>query len=282
MLISSTSRFVRLAAVLFVFAAVLPLAACGGGAAVASSAQEAHARGMEAFQRGRHARAVEHFRQALDFGRTSEVAADAQLYLARALAADGQHLEATAEFARFIGFYRTDPRLQDAAFERIQSYAALSPAYELDQTPTHDALRYITEFIRQNPGTERAAEAATLAGTLREKLARKQFEAARLYERRELYEAAMMAYAAVTADYPTSPLADDAALGQVRAALRYAEGSVAARQPERFREALRLYDQMVTLYPSSELLRDAEVLYDRAWQGLRATGADVPERAAGR
>ncbi len=273
---------VRLAAALFLFAAVGPLAACGGSTAVASSAQEAHARGMEAFGRGRHERAIEHFRQALDFGRTSDIAADAQLYLARAYAADGQHLLATSEYARFIGFYRTDPRLQDAAFERIQSYAALSPAYELDQTPTHDALRYITEFVRQNPGTERAAEAAALAETLREKLARKQFESARLYERRELYEAAMMAYATVTADYPTSPLADDAALGGVRASLRYAEGSVAARQPERYRETLRLYDQMVTLYPSSELLRDAESLYDRAWQGLRATGADVPERAAGR
>lgn len=267
---------VRLAALALALAVPVLGAGCGGGAAVASSGQEAYERGMEAFERRRFARAIELFRQSLDFGRTGDTADDAQLYLARAYAGDRQYLLATSEYARFIGFYRTDPRLEDAQYERIQAYAALSPSFELDQTPTYEAIRYIGEFLRQYPDSERTADAATLLAELREKLARKQYEAARLYERRELYEAAVMAYGAVLADYPTSAFADDAAVGQLRAAVLYAEGSIAARQPDRFREALRLYERVVTLYPGSPFLREAEGHYDRAYRGLRATGADVP------
>lgn len=258
-------------------ALVLPLATgCGGGAVVASSGQDAYERGMEAFNRRKWSRAIELFKQSLDFGRTSDTADDAQLYLARAYAADRQYLLATNEYARFLGFYRTDPRLEEASFERIESFAAQSPSFELDQTPTHEAIRYIGEFLRQYPTSTRTDGANTLLSELREKLAHKQHEAARLYESRELYEAAMMAYSTVLADYPTSAYADDAAVGRLRAAVRYAEGSIAARQPERFREALRLYEQVVTLYPGSPLLREAEAHYDRAYRGLRATGAEMP------
>lgn len=270
----------RAAAYAAVLAVPMLAAGCGSSGAVATSGEDAYARGLESFERRRYARAIELFRQALDFGRTSDIADDAQLYLARAYAGDRQYLLAATEYSRFIGFYRTDPRLEDASYERIQAYADLSPSYELDPTPTIEAIRYIGEFLRQYPASERTAEATALLTTLREKLARKQYEAARLYERRELYEAAGMAYAAVLTDYPTSAYADDAAVGQLRAAVAYAEGSIAARQPERFREALRLYDQVVTLYPATPLLREAEAAYDRAYRGLRATGADVPAEAA--
>lgn len=262
-----------LSVLLFVIAGAAAGAGCGSSAAVASSGEEAYQRGMEAFERRRWLRAIELFRQSLDFGRTTDTADDAQLYLARAYAADGQHLLATAEYARFIGFYRNDPRLEDAAYERIQSYVALSPTYELDQTPTYEALRYIGEFVRQYPQSERVAEANALVASLREKLALKQYETARLYERREMYEAATMSYATVVTDFPTSPYAAPSALGQLRTAVLYAEGSIPSRRAERFQSAIRLYEQIVTLYAASPLLREAEALYDRAYRGHQAATA---------
>lgn len=265
---------------LLVLAAAL-LVGCGGGPVTFGSAQEAYDRGSEEYERGRYDRSIEYLRAALDFGRTGELADDAQLLLARAYAKDRQYLLAGTEYTRFIEFYRTDPRVERAAFERIEAYAAMSPRFELDQTDTRQALTYIALFEEQYPQSEFAEEAAALADGLREKLARKQFESGRLYERRELYEAAVIAYRDVLADYPTSAYADDALLGALRAQILFAENSVRSRQGDRFREALDIYDQLGTLFPQSPAMPEAQELQARASQGLRNAGGD-DQTASGR
>ena len=255
--------------------ALLIVSGCGSGPATFSSAQEAYDRGAEEFERGRYDRAIEYLRTALDFGRTSELADDAQLMLARAYAGDRQYLLAGNEFTRFIEFYRTDPRVEQAAYERIQAYAALSPRYELDQTDTRQALNYIRLYLQQYPESPNAVAAAELAEELREKLARKMYEAGRLYERREMYEAAVLTYRDVLAEYPASEYGDDALLGALRAQVAFADNSVADRQAERYDEAVQLYQQLVSIFPQSPLLPEAEALYDEAYRGYRGAGGEA-------
>ena len=250
------------------------LAGCGSGPPTFGSAQEAYTRGVEAFEAGKYGQAIEFLRTTLDFGRTSEIADDAQFMLAQAYAGDRQYLLAGTEFTRFIEFYRADPRIEQAAFERIQAYVALSPRYELDQTDTRQALTYITLFLQQYPEGEYAVAASALADGLREKLARKQFEGGQLYERRELYDAAAVFYLKVLDEYPTSAYADDALLGALRAQVAYAAGSVRERQQERYREATRIYDQLVSLFPQSDTLGEAQDLYDEAYDGWIAAGGE--------
>ncbi|HIG75725.1 MAG TPA: outer membrane protein assembly factor BamD [Bacteroidetes bacterium] len=262
------------------FAPVLPLAAvsavavgCGSAAVAPNSAQEAYDRGVEAFDRGRYVRAIEHFRTALDFGRTSPLAADAQFYLARAYAEDGQYLLAGNEFTRFIEFYRSDARLQQAAYERILAYAALSPDHELDQTDTERAIDYIRLYLSQYPESDNADAARALLDELREKLALKRYDNGRLYERRELFEAAMVYYESVLQEYPTSEWADDALIGSLRAQIAFARASVRDRQTERYAEALAKYDRFITLFPNSPHVREAEGLYEQAFQAHRSLTA---------
>lgn len=253
------------------------MAACGGSSNTVSSGREAFDRGVETFERGKHARAAEHFRTALDFGRTSDFADDAQLYLARSYAESRQYLLAGNEFTRFIEFYRTDPRIEEAAFERIQAYAALSPNYTLDQTDTRRAIQYIEQFQREYPESEKAVEAAELRAELRARLARKKYETARLYARRDYYEAAVIAFQSVLEEYPESEYGDDALLGALENQILFADNSVASRQKERYDEAIRIYNQLVSIFPSSPVLPEAEVLYDRAYRGQQSVtlaGAD--------
>lgn len=260
--------------------ALVFVAGCGAGPETFNSAQAAYDRGIEAYERERYDRAIEYFRAALDFGRTSELADDAQLYLARSYAGDRQYLLAGNEFTRFIEFYRGDPRIEQAAYERIQAYAALSPRYELDQTDTRQAIAYVQLYLQQYPESPNAEAAAALGDELREKLARKLFETGRLYERRELFEAAVLTYRDVLAQYPTSAYADDALAAAVGAQTLYAENSVRAQQAERYQEALRIYDQLRTLFPQSPVLAEAQTAYDRAYQGWRAAGGGA-ETASG-
>ncbi|MEM1116433.1 MAG: outer membrane protein assembly factor BamD [Bacteroidota bacterium] len=256
------------------FALAVLLAGCGGGLQTFSSAQEAYDEGVAEFENGKCGRAIEYLRTALDFGRTSALADDAQLTLARAYACDRQYLLAGTEFTRFIEFYRADPRIEQAAFERIQAYAELSPRYELDQTDTRQALGYISLYLQQYPESPNTEAASALAAELNEKLARKKFEAGRLYERREIWEAAVLTYRDVLAEYPTSAYADDALLGAIRSQIAYAGNSIPARQAERYTEALDIYQQLITLFPQSPLLGEAEDLYDAAFRGARAAGTE--------
>ncbi len=255
--------------------AFVVLAGCSGGPETFSSAQAAYDRGVEAFERERYDRAIEYLRAALDFGRTSELADDAQLYLARAYAGDRQYLLAGNEFTRFIEFYRGDPRIEQAAFERIEAYAALSPRYELDQTDTRQAIAYVQLYLQQYPQSPNAEAAALIASTLREKLARKLYETGRLYERRELYEAATLTYRDVLAEYPTSDYVDDALASAVRSQTLYAEGSIPSLQNARYQEAVQIYDQLLTLFPDSPVLTEAQADYERAYQGWLATGGEA-------
>ncbi|GAB5534022.1 MAG: outer membrane protein assembly factor BamD [Rubricoccaceae bacterium] len=259
--------FRRLAAVTCL---TVSLAACGGSSNTVSSGQEAYDRGVDAFERGKHARAVDHFRTALDFGRTSEFADDAQLYLARSYAGSRQYLLAGNEFTRFVEFYRTDPRVEEAAFERIQAYAALSPNYDLDQTDTRRAIQYIEQFQREYPQSEHALGAAELRAELRARLARKQFETGRLYARREYYEAAVIALKSVLEEYPESEYADDALMAALENQVLFADNSIPSKQEERYGEAIQIYNQFISIFPSSPLIEGAEAQYDRAYRGQQA------------
>ncbi len=248
---------------------VLVSACSSGRPATADSADDAFARGQAALEARKYDRAIELFRTTLDFGRTGEVADDAQLGIARAYFGSKQYLLAGAEFTRFIDLYRTDPRVEDATYERILAYAKLSPTYELDQTDTGTAIQYIDGYLRQYAAGAHATEVQALLAELREKLAHKQFEEGRLYERRDLFEAAVLSYKQLLALYPASAYADDALLGALRAQVVFADNSIPARQAERYGEALRLYAQLTSLFPQSPTLTAAQTFYDRAYAGSR-------------
>ncbi len=254
----------------------LVLAGCTGtGGVVANSPEEAYNKGGQAYQEGKYDRAIEYYRAVLDFGRTNEWADEAQLYTGKAHFENGNYLLAATEFTRFIDLYPNDPRTEEVAYDRIRAYYELSPPYNLDQTDTDRALAYIRLFLSQYPTSLFTDDVVRMQAELREKLARKEFAAGELYERRGLFEAAILEYEQVLNEYPTSPLADDALLGVLRAQTAFAAASVRDRQAERYQAALDTYDRFVQLFPNSPLLREAEAQYDRAYTGLRA--AQAPE-----
>lgn len=273
-------RYAFLVLVALPASAVLP--GCSGASGiVADDAEEAYNTGMNAFAEGRYDRAIEYLRATLDFGRSGEWADEAQIYLAKAYYETGQYLLAAAEFDRFADLYPSDPRTEEARFGEIQSYHHLSPPYDLDQTDTDRAILLIRTFMANYPNSVFTDDVVGMLEGLREKLAQKEYESGRLYERRELYEAATLTYQSMLEAYPTSPFADDALLGALRAQVAYAEASVRGRQAERFAEALALYDRFVELFPNSPHLRDAEAIYDLAYAGLqRAEAWEATQQAA--
>ncbi len=244
---------------------VVLLAGCAGSGRLRyETAEEAYQKGMEQFERARYERAAEYFQAVFNFGRSHEWADDAQLYLARSYGANKEYILAANEYTRFLEIYRNDPRAEEAEYERALTYFQRSPNFELDQSDTRRAIQFLQIFLDRYPNSEHRADVETKIEELREKLARKQFAVAELYDRRELYEAAALSYTTVFDRYPDTHWADDALLGAMRAYISFSEQSIEARQGERLQQAIDHYQRLLQVFPDSPLLKEAEALYELA------------------
>lgn len=243
---------------------IVVAAGCSGSGRLRyDSPEDAFNKGKALYDQGKYDRAAEYFQGAFDFGRTHEWAADAQLYLARSYRASKQYILASNEYTRFSEIYRNDPRASEAEYERAMTFYERSPRYQLDQSPTEQAIQAFQIFINRFPDSPEAVDAATKIDELRDKLAHKQFDAGQQYENRELYRAAALSYEVVFDKYPDTQWVDDALLGAIRVYIAYSDESIESRQAERLQKAIDNYQRLL-LIPESPLLKEAEALYEEA------------------
>ena len=144
------------------------------------------------------------------------------------------------------------------------TYYERSPGYQLDQTDTERGIEVFNLYMKRYPSHDSVLVASQRVQQLRQKLARKKYNAAQLYERRELYEASALSFEAVFDTYPDTPWADDALLGAMRSYIAFSNQSIATRQAERLQQAVDHYQRLLQIFPDSELLKEAEALHERA------------------
>ncbi len=84
-----------------------------------------------------------------------------------------------------------------------------SNSYERDQTETKKALRMFREFIDTYPDNQYADSAAKYVDESLYKLAKKEFEIARFYEKIDRYEAATIYFESLLNNFPGSEYADE-------------------------------------------------------------------------
>ncbi len=244
---------------------------CSGSGRIShDSPRNAYEKGVNYFERGRYGRAAEYFQGVFDYGRTHEWAADAQLNLARAHYKNRDYILAASEYSRFAEIYRTDERVADAEFERAMTFYERSPKIELDQSTTRQGVEVFNLYIQRYSDHDSVSVAMQRVGELRRKLADKQFHAAKLYERRGLYEAAALSYELLFDKYPDTPLADDALLGALRCYIEFSQLSIVERQPERLQKAMTQYQRLVDLFPESDLMDEAHQFGANAEEQLNA------------
>jgi outer membrane protein assembly factor BamD len=250
-------------------ALLVGLVGCSGSQRVRhNSPKQAYEKGMEQFEQENYEKAIRYFRGVLSYGRGNRWGPDAQFHLAMAQRKRGKYLVAANEFKRFTQLYRNDPMVPRAEYEQARAYYARSPAYQLSQTDTRKAIELFQLFIDRYPDHDLVSEAKEQIDELRSKLAHKQYAAAELYERREMWPAATKSYETAFDQYPDTKWADDALLGALRTYIQYADQSVQEKQEERYQKAITQYDQLTQLFPSSPLLEQAHELRDEAQRKL--------------
>lgn len=245
------------------------LAGCSGSQEITTSGPEdAYKKGIAEYEDENYDRAIRYFRATLNYGQGNEWAPEAQFQLAMAQRKKNKYLVAANEFKRFKQLYRNHPEVPRAEYEQARAYYSRSPRHNLDQTDTRKAIELFQLFTERYPDHELIPDVKEKIDELRAKLAHKQYDAAEMYERRNMWRAATESYRSVFDTYPETPWADDALLGALRSYLRYADRSVEQKQEERYLEAINQYTRLEQLFPESSLLERAKPLRDEARRKL--------------
>jgi outer membrane protein assembly factor BamD len=260
------------------------LVGCSGSQRVThSSPEQAYKKGMEQFEEENYDKALRYFRGVLGYGRGNEWGPDAQFQLAMTQRKRGKYLVAANEFRRFTELYRNNQKVPRAEYERARAYYSRSPNYQLTQNDTRTAIELFQLFIDRYPDHELVPEAQKRIDEMRAKLAHKEYDAAKLYERRDMWRAATTSYEDVFDKYPDTPWADNALLGALRTYIRYADRSIRDKQPERYEQAITQYDRLTQLFPDSPLLNQAHSLRDEAQRKLeRVRGQENNQQSLAR
>lgn len=259
---------------------LLTAMACGSSHNIkpGDTVEVAFEKAMNLYERERYSQATRAFETVLSIARGTELAADAQYYLAKSHFHNRAYLVAASEFSRFARNYARDDRRKEAEFMEAYSHYQMSPRYNLDQTETYNALERFQLFVSRYPGTEMAQEAQEYMDELRDKLAKKKFNAAEMYMRVGEYRSAALYYDLTVEDYPESTWAEKALVNKIRAYVKYAENSVRERQQERFEEAVASYEEYIQIFPRGENRDMAEEYYARALDGLSEIATVTAER----
>jgi len=204
------------------------------------------------------------FETVVSIGRGTDLGQQAQYLLAESYFNNRRYLLAASEYDRYASFYPRSEKREDVDFKAALCYYMLSPRFRLDQSYTRQALDRFRLFNSRYPNSERVIDSAQYITQLRNKLAKKQYEAAEFYKRTDRFNSAIVYYDLVLDNYPESEWAEEALVDKIEAYILYADNSIPSSQLARYESAISTYETYLQLFPSGENRSRAEDFYDRA------------------
>ena len=270
MIIKNQFKISMLNKLLAVFGLIFLLSACQNDKLIkrGDTLQVAYQKAMAFYMEEDYTEAANAFDTVTRLGRGTDYGQEAQYYLAESYYKNQQYLLAASEYDRFVSLYPNDERRQEAEFKAAMSYYHQSPRYKLDQSATRNAIERFQLFNNRYPDSELVTESADKIDELRNKLARKTYEAAQFYVRTDQYLAATIYLEETIDQYPESEWAEKALVDLIKTYVTYADNSVPERQEERYSKAVDTYDKFLQLFPESTYRSEVENIHDEAQRKL--------------
>lgn len=184
-----------------------------------------------------------------------------QFYFAYSQFYQAFYLLAAHHFKTFYTTYARSEFAQEARYMEAYSLYTNSPAYNLDQTSSIEAVVAMQNFINRYPTSEFRDDATEVINDIQEKLELKAYENSKLYYRLEYLKASIVAFESFANDYPDSEHNEEIAYLKFLAQFKLAEKSIFSKQEERYRLANEYYLEFIDLFPNSDYLRDADKKY---------------------
>ncbi|TVP44303.1 MAG: outer membrane protein assembly factor BamD [Gemmatimonadales bacterium] len=188
---------------------------------------------------------------------------DARMYLARAHFEREQYITSAAEYERFLQFYPSHGRAPEASLGICRSYQRLSPTSQRDQGYTERAVDACRNTVNEFAGMTVAEEAREIQRAMIERLAQREYEDGFFYERRGLYDSAILVYQDLVDFFPQTTWAPRGFLGLYRS----------YRAINWDTEAEQVRSRLLANYPDSP---EADQVREGSANGGAARGTDPP------
>ena len=221
---------------------------------------------IEYFEGGDYYRASVLLEQILPLLRGDKRAEKAQYYYAYSHFHQKLYIQSAYYFKLFYQTYSRSEFAEESMYMHAFSLYQDSPAFNLDQSSTLEAVEAMQNFLNKYPQTEYKAKGNDIINKLREKLEDKAYFNAKEYYKLREYDprnlkAAIIAFENFERDFPDSRRNEEITYLRIDAKFKLAQQSVPIKQKERYQETVKLYETFIDFYPESVYLKKAENIY---------------------
>lgn len=194
-----------------------------------------------------------------------------EFYLAYCQYYEKTYLLASNQFKTFYETYGRSPLVQEAYFMYAYSLFIASPAQNLDQANSIEAMSAMQNFINQFPDSQYREKATEVIVISQEKLERKGYENAKQYLKLRMYKASIIAFDNFKKNFPDSHYLEELAYLKVLSQFKLANQSLISLQTDRFNTVIVYYQELVDNFPDSKYLKDAERFYSESMVKVNKT-----------
>lgn len=165
---------------------------------------------MEYFQNEKYSKSELEFTMVIQNNPGSSLALDAQYYLAESVYFLKKYAEAEIEYDRFIRFSNDPKKIEHARYRSCECAFLSTNDYSFDQGYSAELLDKLQFFIEEYSGSQFGEQIFSYMQKVRQRLARKEYETARLYLKIKEYESARIYFQIVVDNYYDTEFADEA------------------------------------------------------------------------
>ena len=180
-----------------------------------------------------------------------------------------QYYLAGYQFESFTASYPKSEKIEEASFLGAKSFTFLSPVYSLDQTDTYKSVDKLQNYIDTYPEGQNLAEANLLAKKLREKLEKKAYENAKIYNTISDYKAAMVAFDNFMINFPGTVYKEKALYYKFDSAYLLAINSIPSKMKERLETAKTAYSILIKFKADTQYKSKADEMLARIETDLK-------------
>lgn len=217
--------------------------------------------GLGYFEKKDYYRTAILFEQILPIVRGLPEGEKVEFYLAYCQFYEKTYLLASNQFKTFFENYGRSQLAEEAYYMYAYSLFVASPAENLDQKSSIEAMGAMQTYVNQYPFGKFAEKANEVIASAQQKLEKKGYENARQYLKLKYYQAAVIAFENFKKGFPDSKYLEEVTYLKIVAQYKLAQQSIFAKQRERYASTLEFYKELVDNYPKSNFIREVESYY---------------------
>jgi len=224
--------------------------------------------GLKYYEKKDYYRTAILFEQILPIVRGLPEGEKVEFYLAYCQYYERTYLLASNQFKTFFENYGRSQLAEEAYYMYAYSLYVGSPADNLDQKSSIEAMGAMQTYVNQFPDSKFADKANEVIAASQRKLEKKAFENARQYLKLKYYQAAVVSFENFRKSFPDSQYLEELVFLKIEAQFKLAQQSIFAKQKDRFIATVDYYQELVDNYPQSGYIKQAERYYSQSLDQL--------------